>query len=349
MTGSHIESATTSTVRRARLLFLIVAAVVPAVVVAAGAVVLVGLLPSFPDPVATHWGVGGANAFGPASTYLWLFLGVGLGIPLLLVVTTLVSVGDGWGGAARLLGALAAGMSVFAGVLSIGSLLIQRDLPPGSEVPGIGAVMGLSLGGLVVAGALAWLVQPRVRTAPGRTLAPRQEVRVAAGERVVWLGTATMPGGALILLAVVLVGLTGLAAFMLLAGVEGGWVVAVVTVVVAAALVATVSYRIRVTPEGFAARALLGRPRIDVPLAEIESVRAVDVSPFGEFGGWGWRISVDGRSGIVTRRGPAIEIVRSGHGPFIVTVDGAEEAAALLRAYMNRRSPLDAPGAPGVG
>lgn len=348
MTGSHSES-TTSTVRRARLMFLIVAAAVPALVAAITVVVLLGLIPMFPDPVATHWGPSGVNAFGPASTYLWLFLGVGLGIPLLLVITTLVSVGQQWGGAARLLGALAAGMSVFSAVLSVGSLLIQRDLAPGFDVPEIGAVMGLSLGGLIVVGALAWLVQPRVRTTPGRTLSPRQDVRVAAGERVVWLGTATMPGAALILLAFVMVGMTGLAAFMLVAGLEGGWVVAVVTVVVAAALVATVSYRIRVTPEGFAATALLGRPRIEVPLAEVESVRAVDVSPFGEFGGWGWRISVDGRSGIVTRRGPAIEITRRGHGPFIVTVDGAEEAAALLQAYVDRRSPLDAPRAPGVG
>ncbi|MFP3821360.1 hypothetical protein SB658_21920, partial [Bacillus sp. SIMBA_008] len=64
-------------------------------------------------------------------------------------------------------------------------------------------------------------------------------------------------------------------------------------------MVATTAFRVRVTPEGFAARALIGWPRIEIPLDEVESARAVDVSPFGEFGGWGWRIALDGRTGIV--------------------------------------------------
>ncbi|OAN33669.1 DUF1648 domain-containing protein [Microbacterium sp. H83] len=323
-------------VRRARRIFVIVAVLFPLVVTAIGIVLLLGWLPSFPDPVAIHWGVGGADGFAPASAYLWLLLAVGLGIPLLLVIATLVSVGTQWGGAARLLGAFAAGMSIFALALSLGSLAVQRDLGPDSEVPGIGGVMGLAFAGFLGVGALAWAVQPRVRTAPGRSLAPRQDVRVAAGERVVWLATATMPLGALVFLATVLAGLVALAVFMVTTGIAGGWVVAVVAVVVTVAIAATASYRIRVTPEGFSARAVIGRPRIEIPLAEVEHARAVDISPFGEFGGWGWRVSVDGRSGIVMRRGPAIEIARRGRGAFIVTVDGAEEAAALLQAYADR-------------
>ncbi|WP_091231423.1 DUF1648 domain-containing protein [Microbacterium sp. 3J1] len=337
MNTLRTDTAPPPEVRRARLLFLLVAVLVPVMVTTIGIIVLIGWLPSFTDPVATHWGIGGADGFGPASTYLWLLVAVGLGIPLLLAITTLVSVGAQWGGAARLLGALAAGMSAFALALSLGSLLIQRDADPGSGIPGIGGVMGLSFAALLGVGVLAWAVQPRVRTAPGRSLPPRHAVRVAAGERVVWLATATMPRGALILLAIVLAGLIALAALMLSTGIAGGWVVVVVTVVVAVALAATASYRIGVTPEGFTARALIGRPRMVIPLDEIEHARAVDVSPFGEFGGWGWRVSVDGRSGIVTRRGPAIEIARRGRGAFIVTVDGAEEAAALLQAYVDRR------------
>lgn len=337
MNTPRTDAAPQPAVRHARRIFLLVAVLVPIAVTAIGVVLLVGWLPSFPDPVATHWGVGGANGFGPASTYLWLLLAVGLGIPLLLVVTTLVSVGTQWGSTARFLGAMAAGMSAFALALSLGSLAVQRDPGSGADIPGIGGVMGLAFAGLLGVGALAWAVQPRVRTGPGRSLAPRQDVRVAAGERVVWLATATMPRGALILLGVVLVGLVALAAFMLSAGIAGGWVVAIVTAIVAAALVATVSFRISVTPEGFSARALIGRPRIVLPLDEVEGARAVDIAPFGEFGGWGWRVSVDGRSGIVTRRGPAIEITRHGRGAFIVTVDGAEEGAALLQAYVDRR------------
>lgn len=337
MTSTGPRIAPAGPLRRARLSFFLVAIIVPVVVTTVAAVVLAGWLPAFTGPVATHWGIRGADGFGPPSTYLWLLLGIGIGVPLLMSVTTLVMVREQWGGAARLMGALAAGMSAFAAAMSLGSLWIQRDLAPGEEIPGIGGVIGVAVAGLVLVGAVAWLVQLRYRAPAGRVLAPRQDVRVSDGERVVWLATASMPRGVLVLLGIVLAGMVALAAFMLGTGVAGGWVVALVAVAVAVALAATASYRVSITPEGFSARALLGRPRVDIPLEEIAEVRAIDVSPFGEFGGWGWRIAVDGRTGIVTRRGPAIEVTRRDRKPFLVTVDGAEEAAALLRTYVDRR------------
>ncbi|WP_449407830.1 DUF1648 domain-containing protein [Microbacterium maritypicum] len=328
--GSASDSAR---LRRARLVFVLVALVVPLLVTGVAASVIVTWLPSFPEPVATHWGIDGADGFGPAATYLWLLIGVGLGVPVLMSVTTLVAVGAHWGGAARLMGAMSAGMAAFAAVMSLGSLIIQRDQT--AEPPGVGGVLALSFAALLGIGALAWLVQPRIRAEEGRTLAPRRAVHVEQGERVVWLATVTMPRGALVFLGVVMLGLVALAVYMLTAGVTGAWIVVGVVAVVAAALAATMSYRVGVTPEGFSARALLGRPRMEIPVADITAVRAVDVSPFGEFGGWGWRIAVDGRTGIVMRRGPAIEVTRRDRRPFLVTIDGAEEAAALLQTYVD--------------
>ncbi|MEU4016494.1 DUF1648 domain-containing protein [Microbacterium sp. NPDC028030] len=321
--------------RRARLTFLIVAVVVPIVITAVALLVLIAWLPGLPEQVATHWGVNGADGFGPPSTFIWLLIGVGLVLPLLMAITTLASVGAHWGGAARLMGALAAGMAVFAAVMCLGSLAMQRDLTDPSDVPGIGGIMALCFAALVVVSAVAWIVQPRVRAEQGRTLEPRHSVAVAKGERVVWVGTTSMPRGPLVFLVLVQLGLVALAAFMLIAGVEGAWIVVLVVIFVAFALLATSSFRVRVTPEGFAARSLLGWPRIRIPLAEVESARAVEISPFGEFGGWGWRISVDGRTGIVMRRGSAIEVSRRDRRPFIATIDGAEEAAALLQAYVD--------------
>jgi len=322
--------------RRARLTFFVVAVIAPIVITAVAVVVLLTWLPTLPPQVATHWGVSGADGFGPPSTYVWLLIGIGLGLPALMAIVTLASVGAHWGGAARLMGALAAGMSAFAAVMSLGSLAVQRDLADPAEAPGIGGVMAIAFGALLLVGAAAWAVQPRVRSEQGRTLEPRYAVHVEKGERVVWVATTTMPRGALAFLILVLLGLVALAAYMLGTGVEGGWIVALVVVVVGFALAATASFRVTVTPEGFSARALLGWPRIRIPLAEIESARAVEISPFGEFGGWGWRIAVDGRTGIVMRRGSAIEVSRRGRRPFIVTIDGAEEAAALLQAYVER-------------
>ncbi|WP_337006416.1 DUF1648 domain-containing protein [Microbacterium sp. LB12] len=336
MTTHDLTRTPPALLRRARLTFFVVAVIVPILITAVGVVVLLSWLPTLPAQVATHWGVGGADAFGPPATYLWLLIGIGLGLPLLMAITTLAAVGAHWGGAARLMGALAAGMAAFAAVMSLGSLAIQRDLTDPADVPGIGGLIALGFAALLVIGALAWLVQPRVRPEPGRTLEPRHAVHVAQGERVVWVSTVTMPRGALAFLFLVLLGLVALAVYMLGTGVEGGWIVAIVVAVVAFALAATASFRVRVTPEGFAARALLGWPRIRIPLDEIASARAVEISPFGEFGGWGWRIAVDGRTGIVMRRGSAIEISRRDRRPFIVTIDGAEEAAALLQAYVDR-------------
>lgn len=345
MTTHDLTRTPPQLLRRARLAFFVVAVIAPVVITAVAVVVLLAWLPTLPAQVATHWGVSGADGFGPPSTYLWLLLGVGLGLPVLMAIVTLASVGAHWGGAARLMGALAAGMAAFAAVMSLGSLAIQRDLTDPADAPGIGGVMLLGFAALVSVGAAAWFAQPRVRAEQGRTLEPRYAVHIEKGERVVWVATTTMPRGALAFLLFVLLGLAALAAYMLGTGVEGGGIVVLVVLVVGFALAATASFRVTVTPEGFSARALLGWPRIRIPLDEVESVRAVDISPFGEFGGWGWRIAVDGRTGIVMRRGSAIEVSRRGRRPFIVTIDGAEEAAALLQAYVDRSRTPGAPAA----
>lgn len=336
MTVHDLTRTPPALLRRARLTFFLVAVVLPIVITGIAVAVLLTWLPTLPDQVVTHWGVNGADAFGPASTYLWLLIGIGLGLPLLMAITTLAAVGAHWGGAARLMGALAAGMAAFAAVMSLGSLALQRGLTDPADAPGIGGVIALSFAALVVVAAGAWAVQPRVRPEQGRTLEPRHAVHIAQGERVVWVATTSMPRGALAFLLLVLLGLLALTGYMLLTGIEGGWIAALVVIVVAFALAATTSFRVQITPEGFAARALLGWPRIRIPLDEVESARAVEISPFGEFGGWGWRIAVDGRSGIVMRRGSAIEVSRRDRRPFIVTIDGAEEGAALLQAYVDR-------------
>ena len=336
MTDHDITRTPPALLRRARLLFLVVSVGVPVAITAGAAALIVSWLPGMTGPVVTHWGVNGADGFGPATTYLWLLLVIGLGVPVVSAIATLGAVGAHWGPTARLMGAVAAGMAAFAAALCIGSLAVQRGLSIPDEAPGIGGVLAVAAAALVVVGAACWFLQPRVRAEPGRTLEPRHAVRVAAGERVVWVGTTVMQRGALAIIGVVLVGLIALAVFMVVTGADGAVGVALVTAVVAAALATAAAFRVRVTPEGFAATALSGWPRVRIPVDEITAVRAVDVSPFAEFGGWGWRFSVDGRTGIVTRRGAAIEIARRGRRTFVVTIDGAEQAAALLQEYIDR-------------
>ncbi|MGF6821745.1 hypothetical protein M2317_000631 [Microbacterium sp. ZKA21] len=335
MTEHDITRTPPAQLRRARIRFLIVSIIVPLVLVAIGLVVLWSWMPQLPDPVVTHWGESGPDGFGPPAAYVWILLGVGLVLPAFMAVVTLAGVGAHWGATARFMGAMAAGMSAFALVLTLGSVGPQRGLSDASAVGDVWWVVALGFAVLVVAGAAAWFAQPAVTAAPERALEPTHRVDVAEGERVVWVGTTTMPRTPLIVMGAALVLVTALTFALALSGGSAAWISAGIMLIILVALPATAAFRVRITPEGFAARSLLGVPRTNIPLAEIESARAVEISPFGEFGGWGWRISLDGRTGIVMHQGPAIEIVRPGKRTFVVTIDGAEQAAALLQAYVD--------------
>ncbi|ALX66570.1 hypothetical protein [Microbacterium sp. XT11] len=325
-------------VRRARRAFLVVAIGVPLALTAVAVGAILAMLPAFPSPVAVHWGLEGPDGFGPASTYLWVTLVIGLALPLFLALTTLAAVGTQWGGAARVLGAFASGLSAFAAAIGIGSLLVQRGIRDPAEAPGAGGVLAAAVIASLAVGILSWVVQPRVDAEPGRTLPPRRAVPVSPGERTVWIATTAMPAAALVVVLTAFTGVSALAVSLLVMGARTGWYAALCAAFVGVAAATMTVFRVRVTPEGFAARSSIGWPRITIPLADITAVRAVEVSPFGEFGGWGWRVAVDGRSGIVLRRGAAIEITRRSRRPFVVTIDGAEDAAALLQTYIDYRA-----------
>ena len=335
MTEHDITRTPAALLRSARIRFLLVSILVPIVMVGIGLAVLWTWMPELPDRVVTHWGASGPDGFGPPIVYVWILVGVGLVLPAVMAVATLVAVGDHWGAAARFMGAMAAAMSAFALVLTLGSLGPQRGLADAEDVGDIWWVVFLGFAVLALMGAASWFVQPAVRAATGPTLDPAHRVKLTAGERVVWVGTATMPRTPLIIMGAALILVTALTIGLALSADPAAWFSVAIMLIVLLALPATAAFRVRITPDGLTARSLLGIPRTRIPLEEIASARAVEISPFGEFGGWGWRLSLDGRSGIVMRQGPAIEVVRTGKRTFVVTIDGAEQAAALLQAYVD--------------
>ena len=338
MTEHDITRVPPAQLRRARIRFLLVSILVPLTLVAIGLIVLWSWMPQLPDPVVTHWGESGPDGFGAPIVYVWILLGVGLVLPAFMALVTLAGAGAHWGAAARFMGAMAAGMSAFALVLTLGSVGPQRGLSDASTVGDVWWVVVLGFAALIIAGVAGWFAQPAVTAASERTLEPSHNVDVGEGERVVWVGTTTMPRTPLIIMGAALVLVTALTFVLALRGGTAGWISAAIMLIVLLALPATAAFRVRVTPDGFTARSLLGVPRTSIPLAEIESARAVEITPFGEFGGWGWRISLDGRTGIVMRQGSAIEIVRPGKRTFVVTIDGAQQAAALLQAYVDAQA-----------
>jgi hypothetical protein len=324
--------------RCARRALIIVGLLVPVVVPAVAVVLIVMWLPSLPDPAATHWGVGGVDGFGSPQSYLWMAIGLGLGLPILIFAGVLGMGRHQWGGASRLLGGMALGLSGFSAVVNAGSVAVQRGLSDASHV---GPVWPIVIGGfcaLLVLTAVGWAMQPDVHPTPGAPLKPAHLASISAGERVVWVATASMSRVATLVIGAVVVVVVGITAMMVIQRHEASWIPVLTLVIIGLAFASSASFKVRAGADGLSVRSQVGFPSVHVPLDEIISVRAVDCHPFGEFGGFGWRIGLDGRTGIVLRTGPAIEVERRDKRPLVVTVDGADVGVATLNAYLARRS-----------
>jgi hypothetical protein len=73
-----------------------------------------------------------------------------------------------------------------------------------------------------------------------------------------------------------------------------------------------------------------GIPKKRIALTDIEGAQAIDVRPM-RWGGWGYRwVPWKRASAVVLRGGPGVKVNRVGGRTFVVTVDGAPKAAAVL-------------------
>lgn len=322
--------------RRARLIALIVGVLVPLVLSGVVLGLVLSWLPELPTPAVTHWGPSGADGFGPPETFAWMAVLLGFVLPAVMTIGTLLGVRDHWGGAARLLAAMALGISGLSAVLSLSAVSVQRGVADASGVSDVGGQMIAAFAVFVVLIGVGWLLQPHVRPAPAAPLQPVHVDAIERGQRVVWLATASLSRIAVILIALLLVVIVGVTAVMAIRFTDRMWIPALTLVLLGAAFATSASFRVRVGPDGLSVRSQIGFPRVRVPLDEIVSVRAVECNPFGEFGGFGWRLGLDGRTGIVLRKGPAIEVERRDKRPLVVTVDGAAVGAAVLQAYLGQ-------------
>ena len=157
------------------------------------------------------------------------------------------------------------------------------------------------------------------------------------GEVAAWTGRLEVPTwfGALI---------GGVAAVLILLGVtllltRGGrvWPIFLVPAWLLVVLLLTAHFVVIAGPRGFVVRSALGWPRLSIPAAELAKAGVTTVDPMADFGGWGFRWVIGpgrkGRWGIVTRRGPGLEVFRRDGRSVVVTVDDARTAAAVLEAY----------------
>jgi hypothetical protein len=319
--------------------FMLIAVWLPVALVALGVAVQLLLLPQVPATIAVHWNASGeADRFAPAWTQPIATLVFGLGLPLLIALTSVPGLRRGdHGPTYRLMGATAAAMSAMVSVALTWTLAMQAGLDSAADAPAVWPALVASLVAAAVVGVAAWFLQPRDES-EGAVTPPATPLDLSAHEQALWMRTTSIARGAAI---AIFAGVLVIAVSAAVAGVTGAdpllvWFLVGVAVLLLALAATTLAFHVRVDDSGLHVESVLGIPRFHVPLGDIESAARVDVNPMGEFGGWGLRQSTGRRFGVVLRAGEAIEVLRRGGKRFVVTVDDAATGAALLEALVSR-------------
>src|SRR5690606_24768540 len=251
-----------------------------------------------------------ANGFAPAWVQTLATVALGLGIPLLIALTAFPGLRRGdRGGSYRFMGALACAVSALVALLMTGTLLGQVGLASAEDAPSVVPVLIAGFGAAIAVGVVAWFVQPAEK--PLRTDVDRvRPLELAPGERAVWFGSSTIARPALIAVTVASLVISAAAVVVWLSGDAVAAAIATfVAVVVVALAITTTAFRVRIDDSGLTVTSVAGIPRFHVPTDDVVSVAVRDVTPMGEFGGWGMR-SVPGRFGVVMRTGPGLDIER---------------------------------------
>lgn len=302
----------------------------PLVLLAGSFALTLSWRPRLPDPIALHWGVNGVDRVGSFSEQLTVMLVLALCLCVPAMILAIVV----RGAARRGMVGLSAGLAVMVGGLLVGTSAVQLDVTDATTVPTPGLAIALSLLlGAVVGGVAVWLAGTDP-SAPATAAVPDDAARLAVpdGGAAVW--TRPLPS---IPLAFPVVTLGLLLALTVAMGLlTGDWWMIVVVVLLAAAMLVTTGWRVRVDRTGLTLTGILGWPRYHVPATEVIRADAIQVSPIGDFGGWGMRVGRRGAVGFVTRKGEGLEVQRTGNRRTVVTVGDAARAAALLNTVAER-------------
>ena len=314
-------------VSRGRMIALTVGA--PVLLMAGAGTLVLSWSTRLPDPVASHWGLHGVDGTSSLAALLAGSLVIGTLLAVLVAGIALFAGQPAF--TRRMAAAMSTWLAAFLGGLLIVTAWIQldvadaylaRDFPVGA----IGMVVLLSV--LLGAGAAALMPADPVPATPGPVPADASRTPVRPDERVIWTATVRMRGTdeapavsiVLVVVGVVLSGRPAILGFLL----------------VPLLLISLGRWRVTVDRTGLWARSLLGAPKTGLTLDQVVRADVVPLHPLREFGGWGVRADLKGRYGLVLRAGDAIAVQRAGGGVFVATVDGADNAVALLNGLADR-------------
>lgn len=280
-----------------------------------------------PDPFAVHFATdGAADGFYPLSKFLAFTAGAVLifELPIFVVAFNASKRAD----TARLLSATGVYLGGLFTALSLQTAWIQRGLVDAADAnlswQGLLLVLGLPVVPAVLGASLFRGTPPKKATRKPSPAAPR--VALVDGQVPVWLGKSTAPTWlAATVVAVAFIPFAWMAFAMQVPA------LLLIGVLLGAGTYGLLGTNITVDGSGLTVAARLGWPKKRIPAWQLEQAKAVDVHAFRQFGGWGYRIAVDGNVGIVMRSGPGIEVGYGGGDVLVVTVNqGAKVGAATL-------------------
>jgi uncharacterized membrane protein len=304
-----------------------------------GTGMMLSWIPELPDPLAVHWNAGGTpDGFGSLAGLILMLVGYTAVFSVIVVgslavqrATPQVSTRP------RLLVAITVWLAATMTFGVTGLVAAQRGLTDAAETGSVVApfVAGVVVG--IVLGAVAWFLTPLPMALDDETTGEAQQVLdLGSNERAVWSRTARPATKTVVGFSVLFVVLVASVLPVALTSTPWMWSMIALVVFVFAASTVCFHYRVTVTHRGLSVQSSAGFPSVHVPVEEISSVRALDINPFMDFGGWGWRWAA-GRTGIVVRAGDALEVTRTSGKILVVTVDDAATAVALLEGLLRRR------------
>ncbi|MEU1819328.1 DUF1648 domain-containing protein [Streptomyces roseifaciens] len=287
-----------------------------------------------PERMATHMGQGGeADGFSGQGGFLAVALGVLIGGAVLFGgLAQWIRTNPG---AQRVIAVIGGAVAVLTGWLVVAVLLANADADDAASVSLSGLQAALAFGAAAVYAAVGWLLCGRAQESETTSGPSADATRLSLGdsELASWsraTGSRVLPvTGALVLAAGLVVGVTT------------GWLPALPLLITGVPLALLTGARVTADRRGITVTpTLVSWPRLNVPLERIQEVGHRSVNPVRDFGGWGYRAR-PGASGIVLRSGDALSARLTTGSEFVVTVDDAATAAALLNtlADRDRRTP----------
>jgi hypothetical protein len=296
----------------------------PLVIVALVALPLLLVGDHLPDPLATRFHPGG-EATGSTPFATWVVVQV---VIALLCSTALVRNGRRPTPDTPVIAAVASFIGLFVGWIGWSIAFANEGHDDWHEVTlGAGAIAG-ALGSAM--GCTIPVVLMARRIAPARPPHPSAAIPFGPDEHPAWFGHTRSIGFAVAGAANVALGIV----VALMSDAAVGALLAVIGLLLAS----FASVVVIIDERGVGVRSgLLGWPRLRLPLGLIEEAEPTDVRPL-RFGGLGYRGSLRlfRAAAWVLRAGEGLQLQLRGGQRFTVSIDDADEAAAVLNGLVAR-------------